>query len=78
VVLIAVPLALAANVVRLLVTAVLANALGEQVTRGWPHTSIGVATVFVAFLLLYGFSSLFGDRASLKSGGENELVNGSA
>ncbi len=78
VVLIAVPLALAANVVRLVVTAVLASGLGGKVTRGWPHTSIGIATVFVAFLALYGLSSVIGDRASLKSERENELVNGSA
>ena len=51
------PLALAANVVRLDVTAVLANKFGEKVAVSWPHTLIGVVIVFLAFLALYGFSN---------------------
>lgn len=51
------PLALAANVVRLNVTAVLANKFGERVAVSWPHTLIGVVIVFLAFLALYGLSN---------------------
>jgi len=51
------PLALAANVVRLNVTAVLANKFGERVAVSWPHMLIGVVIVFLAFLALYGLSN---------------------
>lgn len=74
VVLISVPVALVANVVRLMLTAILAQALGENVTRGWRHALIGAVTVFVAFLLLYGLSNVLsngtrGQKASTEDGG---------
>ena len=67
VVLVSAPLALVANVARLNVTAILAHAFGEKVTRGWPHTLIGVVIVLVAFSALYGLSNaLSGDAAQKK------------
>jgi exosortase len=64
IVLISFPLALAVNVVRLCVTAVLGEKFGESVTEGWPHTTIGMVIVFAAFFALYAFSSLLSDKPS--------------
>lgn len=64
VVLISLPLALAANVIRLCVTAFLGNAFGAKVTQGTPHTMIGMAIVFVAFFALYGLSVAISDRST--------------
>lgn len=62
IVLVSLPLALAANVVRLDVTAVLAHNFGKEIALSWPHTLIGVVVVFLAFLLLYGLSNALSDE----------------
>ena len=62
IVLLSVPLALAANVVRLCLTAFLGQRFGEKVTQGTPHTVIGAVIVLIAFFGLYGLSSLLSDR----------------
>jgi len=56
------PLAMAANVVRLLVTAFLADRFGEDVAQSWPHTLIGVVIVLITFLGLYVLSQVISDR----------------
>ncbi len=65
VVLISLPLALAANVIRLCVTAFLGNAFGEKATQGTPHTMIGMAIVFLAFFALYGLSVAISDESGV-------------
>ena len=65
IVLISLPLALAANVVRLCVTALLGQRFGEKVSEGWPHMLIGVIIVFLAFLSLYGLSNALSSTAPL-------------
>jgi len=62
IVLVSLPLALAANVVRLDATAVLAHNFGKKIALSWPHTLIGVVVVFLAFLLLYGLSNALSDE----------------
>lgn len=62
IVLLSVPLALAANVFRLCVTAFLGQRFGEKVTHGTPHTVIGAVIVLMAFFGLYGLSSAVSDR----------------
>jgi exosortase len=64
------PLALVANVVRLDVTAILAHHFGEDLTRSWPHTLIGVVIVFLAFLALYGLSGVLSDRTMAREEAE--------
>jgi exosortase len=68
IVLASLPLALAANVLRLDVTAVLAHKFGKEIALSWPHTVIGVAIVFLAFLLLYGISNAFSDEKKDRRG----------
>jgi len=64
IVLISLPLALAANVLRLCVTALLGQKFGENVTQGTPHTLIGVLIVFLAFFALYGLSVAMSNGSS--------------
>lgn len=69
IVLISLPVALAANVIRLCVTAFLGQKFGEKVSEGWPHTAVGVVIVLAAFFGLYGLSSVISDR---QRSGESE------
>ncbi len=64
IVVLSLPLGLAANVVRLCVTAVLGQTLGEKVTHGWPHTLTGVTVVFAVFFALYGLSNALSGRGA--------------
>lgn len=75
IILISFPLALVANVVRLVITAVLANKFGEEIAEGSPHTLIGVVIVLLAFMVLYGLSSAISDTTTqAKLGGNGESV----
>jgi len=62
IVVLSVPLGLAANVLRLCATAFLGQQIGQSVTHGWPHTLIGVIVVLAAFFLMYGLSSAISRR----------------
>jgi exosortase len=62
IVLLSLPLGLAANVLRLCVTAFLGQRIGEGVTRGWPHTLIGVVVVLLSFFALYGLSNTISEK----------------
>jgi exosortase len=58
----------AANVTRIVVTAVLVSKAGPKVAEGLPHTALGMVIVFLAFLLLYGFASVISRRRGQQAG----------
>jgi exosortase len=66
VVAIAPAIAIASNIARIVVTALLARKLGEAATRGTVHTLIGLGIFFSAFGALYGFGVLIGKRPPRK------------
>ncbi len=62
-----IPLAFAANVLRVVVTALLFKEFGRLFSECFAHVAIGMAIVFAAFFTLYGLGLLISDR---RGGGE--------
>jgi len=63
-----VPIAIAANVVRVLLLVLVAYHLGDEAAQGAIHTAAGLVVFVVAFLLLAGLDSLFGARLPAHGG----------
>ena len=63
-----IPIAIAANVLRVLALALIAYHFGDDVAQGMVHTAAGLLLFIVAFLLLTGLDSLFGLRGSPSGG----------
>jgi exosortase/archaeosortase family protein len=57
-----VPIALLVNVVRVTGTAILSNAFGPEVARGFFHEFTGFVFFLVGFVLLYAFHSMIHRR----------------
>jgi exosortase B len=63
-----IPIAIAANVLRVLALALIAYHFGDDAAQGAIHTAAGLLVFIVAFLLLTGLDSLFGLRARRSPG----------
>jgi len=63
-----IPIAIAANVLRVLALVLIAYHFGDEAAQGAVHTAAGLLVFIVAFLLLTGLDSLFGLRRSASGG----------
>jgi exosortase B len=64
-----VPIAIAANMLRVLALVLVAYHFGDEAAQGWVHTAAGLLVFVSAFLMLVGLDSLVGGR--LKDHGGN-------